>query len=824
MEQKLDPIKLAEELRGKHSKKLAEKLAVLKKPEPKIIGKKVKKTEKDAELKSKIFTQKDADQHEFEPETIGHTNKYKDRYVPDDAKDEESKIAGRGGNKIGTGSSEFKKTGTEPVLSDEEIALLNKVNKGEKDNLEEAEVAKDAEQIPARGEASLAPEQPEREEVNLEKMKQEVEEARINFARKDYEVTTAMDRLRGFFGKNLTTDSRKIPDTEEVYKQYKNKTDALLEFQLENIKNRLEGANNEIEKMEIDKEIKDLILHFHKDEKINLFEARTNARAEAKKDKLGERFFQESAKVINWWRKLPIKYKIMISAGIFVGGGGLAVPAVMAGFSTASLGVLGTSIFAKSAAGTAFLGAYRAFSGIATGTGIGLGLETRYRRKENKKSEEFAEKLMDESEISTDKFQNIMDKLKGIDYRDSLKIEQDKSLKRLAIGAAAAGIIGSGALSWGMKKFFGWIGLGTGTGSGMKPHDIDTKKTAEWLGKDMNESDKYINDLHNPATTGIPGTPKNILEINNGEGADLASPNPPPPGADEVMGTNVPEEDIKNLLVEKGSSLEKTLINHFRGMGISAEEAGKKAHLMAREYVGSLNDPNIHEGNLIHPGAEIKLDPIGNKIIGIEDSQKFGDLPAKNPVSETVYRDIGNTNVNTPPAHIEEVGSGKIGNATPASIEEINKEFSAVETDPAKRAGIIGKLGNAQEEINRWSEQPASKWEAGVYQNHLGSLIKNRDEVLNMLNAEESFVGKVKLVVGEIRKGFSLGNINNWRSIRGLTVENAQSSSSGETKTRITGFLNEAIRAFGNKAQPLRGETLERWTNRMAKAIVESKK
>ncbi len=79
-----------------------------------------------------------------------------------------------------------------------------------------------------------------------------------------------------------------------------------------------------------------------------------------------------------------------------------------------------------------------------------------------------------------------------------------------------------------------------------------------------------------------------------------------------------------DLEVTKGSSLEGTLIKHFKDAGMDVQEAGAKAHQVALAYAKE-NQLDGGPQSLIHPGAHIEVNAEG-KILSISGDNKLGYL------------------------------------------------------------------------------------------------------------------------------------------------------------------------------------------------------
>jgi len=73
------------------------------------------------------------------------------------------------------------------------------------------------------------------------------------------------------------------------------------------------------------------------------------------------------------------------------------------------------------------------------------------------------------------------------------------------------------------------------------------------------------------------------------------------------------------VTIEGGSSFEGSIIHHLTENGMSLEEAGKKAHLMALDFAKEHN-VNFDELNHTYPGQNLVLDQTQNKVLELWDT------------------------------------------------------------------------------------------------------------------------------------------------------------------------------------------------------------
>jgi hypothetical protein len=302
--------------------------------------------------------------------------------------------------------------------------------------------------IGSRGERGLPGSEKEKDE-KLAMLKMAVDNARKDFAKKDYTANNTWQKLRRFLRiKDAQPDNLKESWEHTAYKSALND---LLTFRLDDLKSK------NLPPDQLKKEMGDLAKYFNLDEKINLYEARTNARKEDMEGSRIEKITSVTSKAINWYRKLNWKYKIAFSGVLFAGG--LVAGTAGAAGLIAAIGTVGA--------------ANRVLSGAAAGVGTTGLLESLHRKKERKvaakKGEEMLQnfdvnQLESDVEQSQNKFDSVLHKLQGeIDtYHDSLKSEQKSARKRRIAGVGVAAFIGSGAAAsltkWGFRGITGMFG------------------------------------------------------------------------------------------------------------------------------------------------------------------------------------------------------------------------------------------------------------------------------------------------------------------------------------------------------------------------------
>jgi hypothetical protein len=453
----------------------------------------------------------------------------------------------------------------------------------------------------------------------IEQLKKDLEEARKKYAEEEYKVNNNISKIKAFFS-NIKTKPADISEVNEAYTDYKNKASELSRAQIDEIKNR----NLDPEAMK--KEMGDLIKYFNYGEKMNLYAARTNARAEINKDNVAFKVLEKSGQFINWYRKVDWKKKAVFSLGLgFITGGSLSI-------------------------------GQRALGSAAAGVGAAIGMEAYQRKKAADKSEEKKENILKDFENSQEKMDEVMKQLEAeIDgYEKSLKNELSQARTR---------------------KF---VGLGTAAGT-----FFAGKIVGEWLSGNTAPLVDYAKSFLGVNSPGSVGGENNFSSENYikkynmaglAEDSNVAAVSGDPQAAAEAGKAATKSVAEKVLEVEEGSSLEGSLIKHLESTGLNHADAGKTAHRMALEYAknkGLENGPY----SLIHEGAKLKIGSDG-KLIEILGDDNLGYLSEKEILAadKTAPIKVGEMAAS---ASVEDFRmDGEAGE----SITNINKNIKSIES------------------------------------------------------------------------------------------------------------------------------------------------
>lgn len=315
----------------------------------------------------------------------------------------------------------------EKVYSTEDAASYNPSNK----------YFEELEEMERKEKEKLSPEE-------IEKRRKELDDAvlaaRMNFAKKNYEATNILSRLKNKL--TLRTRPGNLQENHDLYNQYQICLNDRLQFDIEELKSK------NLPPDEFQKEAEKLAKYYNQDEKSNLYGTHTDARAKIWEEKLGKApgwIAEKSGKFVNWYRKANWKGKLAFSIG--------------AGLSGAGLLMIGQ----------------RVLGGAAAGVGIHGALESRYRKKEETRLQGEREEMMknvEGIEGQEQKCEALMQMLQNEvgGFQKDLQRERKGAFRRKLLGGSVAAFIGSGKLAefvkWGMTETnaaehvkSAWVGL-----------------------------------------------------------------------------------------------------------------------------------------------------------------------------------------------------------------------------------------------------------------------------------------------------------------------------------------------------------------------------
>ena len=396
-------------------------------------------------------------------------------------------------------------------------------------------------------------------------LKQEMEAARKEYLETDYKTNAALNKIRKFFGTVMGKESDKSPDIEGLKSVYEKKLLDLYAYKLENA--RKNGAG--------DKELADLFKEFEFTKRMGLAEAHDLVKAEQVYGTNFGKIKDGLTKAVEKYQKWPWQKKLAFGAACF--GLGLAIaPASFLG-----AGVLAGTEAASFAA--AFLAFRRGFGGAVGAFGAKKMMDVGERKLHEKKIGRKAQKM--EKELRTkegdEKYNALLAELNKMSSEDSLKNIKNWQRKKMAASIMAGIALGGGAqYLWGVAHE-GGPEISSGGKSGIIPQDV--------------------HEPFDPNNVNAGGPPDQPLPTGDSP-ADLAqniineSENPTVTPVPEEAPVEIDHHEPvfdQNLTIEKGSSIEGTIIKQLKEMGV--ENPGAKAHRMFLEYMKENKDSIIEK-------------------------------------------------------------------------------------------------------------------------------------------------------------------------------------------------------------------------------------
>lgn len=305
------------------------------------------------------------------------------------------------------------------------------------------------------------------------------------------------------------------------------------------------------------KELGEIVKLFDTEATVNLADSHTQTKIEHHEGKFSNYIKQRSLEMVQGYKNLSTTKKIAIAAAF-----GLV------GWQASTLGAAAVGVAVSAAQ------VRRVFMGMVAGTGVAMALEARDAKKSRNNMEKEAESFVQglEGLSAEEKYAKAFARIQELNDASDSKLGKfkNKNLINLSLGTAIGTIVGSGILSDAVK----WVGNETGL--------------THWISEKI----------------GL-GNQGGLLQAK----PEVASSHVPPAG----MAKNI------ELPIEKGSSLERTIINHLDASGVDHREAGRLAHRMALEYAKNHNIP-FNNLNEIYPGQHIEISPDGTKLVNIAET------------------------------------------------------------------------------------------------------------------------------------------------------------------------------------------------------------
>lgn len=491
----------------------------------------------------------------------------------------------------------------------EEKAERKRLQKEEEDKIREPAI--EVEKIdPSEREPVISGVKAEQIDSREKELLDALADARNQFADIEYRDRTAMQRIRKAMGMQFD-EKGETPNIVTARKSYEDALGQYMEYQVDKL--QASGYSKKI----LEAEVKKLYSFFNLQETLQYYDARTQAKMEylAEKEnkssakKTWDAVRLKSAQISEWYnKKVPLSIKL-----------GLAAAAFIPGASAFALGKRTWGAFMLVAAG-------------------GMQLD---------KLAQLKDRIADKREAKKE-FENIsgkdgsvdFEKLKGILGEKISNIDDKLNSKNLRSGAnkfvafAGAMFLGGSAVKGAMDLLEAKLNAvdAVGGNGGVipdKPFDpsnvnagVPPTENIEKLDFDSSNVKDGVpvedfDKLGTPAESGI-GNGASGVVVSAVENADSATE-----AVKEVATENLPAT-MEKLVIEKGSSFEGTLIKYLSDSNaeiykyhpeLQGKDPGWIAHRLALDFA---SDHNTEMPDLVHPGAEIKInfDPAALKLEG----------------------------------------------------------------------------------------------------------------------------------------------------------------------------------------------------------------
>lgn|GEM_PF-3831727 len=603
---------------------------------------------------------------------------------------------------------------------------------------------------------------PEIKDQKEQTLVSELDKLRKDYTRINSTCSEELGKVGSIIGRFLKTKPTNIGEIEEAFNLYNAKKHELLDFKIEELKKM------NLSPEELRKEMGALVRYFNVDEWANLKRDNDYSKLEKWNNLFGERSVDTAKKVVNWYRKLPLKYKFL-ATGVVIGLGLTGV--------TTGAGLLSGAI-------TVGVAARKILASVASGVGTSAMLENFYRKKEEKNINARSGEIMEQYDLAEadKKMESIVSELEleMESFQNKLKTENEKAKKRALMGwVAFAGAMGLSSVTW----FSGG--------------HAEIPKTG---GYDWNNM--------------TPEQIKVALGLTGKAGETLAEH-----GADagKVMTGAVKEKMAdalgKILEVEPGSSLEGTLIDHLEKLGMNPAEAGKEAHVMALNYAREHGISDKGPYSLIHKGAKLIMSEDGKHLLGIEGDDKLGWFKPEGGFE---------LEKNIPQAGLKEViDSVKEGIKEGAGINATENLVNATDnaTDTVIQEALnnsdnaTASIANSSEAHSDWKDfslgaaSVAGATATAFAAKELGNTFNKIRE--KMLPDNFDWRGKrtIQFLSGKDK--------DRWKTISHWTARDVQFKLPEKNYKRILKVIDKYKKIIGDSANPLPGEKVIQWVARI---------
>jgi len=321
------------------------------------------------------------------------------------------------------------------LLSKEEAARLRLIEKEKDSKTKEAPETKTEAKTEAETEKETKVEvETVEEKTKAEKLAEKLAEKREAFVREELNAMAQMNILQRIWAKVASPTAsmrKKIEDFGNYKKLRKEYLDVLDEMRAQMIEEEKKKRKREIIGKKGEKWLKEETKRITKatvvKEALNLYDTKMRLQTESKGKKLLEKGLKCGLRAVEWYRRLPIKYKIAF-AGILLGGGFVA---------GALEGAAGVALATGLVVGRL---AQRVFGGAA----LAVGAEAAMHRAQEKKAEEqvlkeFGNRLAESLKHNNEELDNRLLEL--------AQKKQSEKIRRYVLAGVLGGLITSGLVA-----------------------------------------------------------------------------------------------------------------------------------------------------------------------------------------------------------------------------------------------------------------------------------------------------------------------------------------------------------------------------------------
>lgn len=627
-------------------------------------------------------------------------------------------------------------------------------------------------------------------------------EARNNFAKTEYGDRTRMNRIRKALNMSLEGNEEN-PNIESARKPYEDALRQHMEYQVD----KLKAGGLDAKSVEV--KVKEIYSFFNLNEATQYYDARTQAKmtylAQDKdgngKDKnIVEKSWDfarlKSTQISEWYsKKVPTSVKLGLAAATFIPGA-----------STFALGKRTWGAFMMVAAGGMQLDKLAQFKDAMS--------------DKLERNKEFKNISQENGEVDFEKLKDLLGgKIDNIDSKLNEKNLRSGANKLVAF---------AGALFLGGSVFKGAMDFAEGK-------EVASTKFLGKLFSHKAESpvsgDSLVDSkLPKIPTSGVFATPlTDSMEHPSGTPVNIVDHKP---GLLEALHT---PESTESLTIEKGSSIERTLINYYKSHGLKFDDNGYAAHHAYRDYMTDYIDHNkealIKSGKLaeyqqmlkdgmvnIKPGTEMVIDPHTGHIISIDG--KLSHLHTYNTISGVIGEDVNEDVV----ADVIKPLQPSVDDVAKKVVEELNNQKAVeiqqhIATGQKMFADANADYGHA---ANEALMHPANGDGPSVAQYEaMGHTDKMREAAVvtveNAANAKELYWNSIK----ESTTGIYKVTGYKWTDIKDLDYSNAYADD--KLRPIIKQMTKEYTKEFGNKPLPKYNDTLGKWLYRVKELTIKKR-